>query len=61
MIAGCISREVQPVVLPGKLLYNKSKKKNTGGGLMPFEIVRNDIVNMQVDAIVNTHGISFFK
>ncbi len=21
---------------------------------MPFEIVRNDIVNMQVDAIVNT-------
>ena len=27
--------------------------KERGGG-MPFEIVRNDIVNMQVDAIVNT-------
>jgi len=32
--------------------YNRSKQY-TGGETMPFEIVRSDIVNMRVDAIVN--------
>ena len=29
-------------------------EKKKGGEIMPFEIVRNDLVNMSVDAIVNT-------
>ena len=47
-----IMRQRQDVVF--YLLTKRPQRVKEGDCDMPFEIVRNDIVNMQVDAIVNT-------
>ena len=47
-----IMRQRQDVVF--YLLTKRPQRVKEGDSGMPFEIVRNDIVNMQVDAIVNT-------